>query len=160
MRTVLSARRAAWMIPTLALLACAKKEPAPQAAAAPDTTAMAMTPPPAPVNVTLAAKNRSGITGTATLTKMGDSTQVMETLNGGRNGTKYPSHIHAGTCASPGAVVAPLGSVSVGADKSGSATTMVLTATLDSARAKFGSLLVQSHLPNMRPAACGDIPAQ
>ncbi len=162
MRTVRSARRAAWMIPTLALLACAKKEPAPQAAAAaPESTAAAVPTPPPPVNVTLAALHSSGITGTVTLTRKGDSTEVAETLTGGRNGTKYPSHIHSGTCAKAGAPVVTLSTVDVGKDRSGSATTMVLTAALDSARAKFGSLLVQSHNPRgMRPVACGEIPAQ
>jgi len=162
MSTVCTARRLVWLIPTLGLLACGEKKPAPQAqTAAPAAESTAMAAPPAPVNVTLAAMHRSRITGTATLTRKGDSTEVAETLTGARPGTKYPSHIHAGTCAKPGAVVQPLESVAVGKDKSGSATTMVLTSVIDSARAKYGSLLIQSHNPKgMQPVACAEIPAQ
>jgi hypothetical protein len=160
MRSALSARHLAWLIPTLGLMACGQKPAVKPAGEAAGNGSSAMAPAATPVNVTLAAKNNSGITGTVMLTAKGDSTEVAETLEGAQSGTTYPSHIHAGTCASPGAVVAPLTSVSAGADKSGSATTMVPTATLDSARAKYGSLLVQSHFPDMRPAACGEIPAK
>jgi hypothetical protein len=164
MHTASTARRLVWLVPTLGLLACGEKKPpekmqTPSAAA--ESTAMAAPAPPPPVAVTLAAMHASRITGTATLTRKGDSTEVAETLTGGRPGTKYPTHIHAGTCAKPGAVVQPLESVAVGKDKSGSATTMVLTATIDSARTKYGSLLIQSHNPRgMQPVACGEIPAQ
>jgi hypothetical protein len=161
MSTASDARRLVWMIPALGLLACAKKEaPPPAAAAAPESTA-AMAMPAAPVTATVQAKNNSGITGTVTLTKSGDSTQVAVALSGGRAGQKYPSHIHGGTCAKPGAVVAPLADVAVGKDKSGTSTTMVLTSVLDSARTKFGSLVEQSHMARgMRPVACAEIPAQ
>lgn len=159
MRTVLSTRRLAWLVPMLGLLACAKKEAAAKPAAAESTAAMTPPPPPAPVNVTLAAKNRSNITGTVVLTQKGDSTEVALTLNG-RPGEKLMSHIHGGTCAkAPGAVVTPLGAVTVGKDKSGTSTTMVLASVLDSARAKYGSLAAWSHL-GRRPVACGEIPAQ
>ncbi len=155
-------RRLLWLVPALGLAACGKKGESDQGAAMAQAAppAAAPAPAPAPVTVTLASKNNSGITGTAVLTPQADSTQIAVTLNGGRAGLKYPSHVHAGTCEKPGEAVAPLGSVSVGADKSGTSTTMVATSVLDSARTKYGSLLVQSHLPNMRPVACGDIPAQ
>jgi len=159
MRNPLRASRLVWLVPTLGLLACQKKAapPPPAAAAAPESTA-AMAPP-APVTASITAKNNSGITGTVTLTKKGDSTEVAVTLNGGRPGTKYPSHIHGGTCTTPGAVVAPLGTVAVGADKSGTSTTMVLTSVLDSASAKFGGLAEVSHAPRgMQYVACADIP--
>ena len=159
MRNLLGASRLVWLVPTLGLLACQKKAapPPPAAAAAPESTA-AMAPP-APVTASITSKNNSGITGTVTLTKKGDSTEVAVTLNGGRPGTKYPSHIHGGTCTTPGAVVAPLGTVAVGADKSGSTTTMVLTSVLDSARMKLGGLIEQSHMARgMKPVACAEIP--
>ncbi len=159
MRTVIIARRAAWLIPTLGLLACGEKKAPPPPAA--DTTATMAPPPPAPVTANIEAKNNSGITGTVVLTKQGDSTRVAVTLNGARAGEKYPSHIHGGTCTTPGAVVAPLGDVAVGADKSGTITTMVSTSVLDSARMKFGGVIEQSHLSRgMRPVACAEIPAQ
>ena len=163
MSTVITGRRLVWLLPNLGLLACGEQKPpetmqTPSAAA--ESAAMAAPAPPPPVTATIAEKNHSGITGTVTLTRKGDSTEVAVSLNGGRAGLKYPSHIHSGTCAKPGAPVAPLESVAVGQDKSGTSTTMVLTSVLDSARAKFGSLVEQSHLPNMRPAACAEIPAQ
>ncbi len=160
MHTARPMPRLLWLVPMFGLLACAKKEADANAAAAPAMQAPAPPPPPAPVSVTLTAKNNSKITGTAVLTKQGDSTSVALTLDGGRSGTTYPSHIHAGTCAKPGEVVAPLASVKVGADKSGTSTTVLATSVLDSARTKYGSLLEQSHLPNGKPVACGEIPAQ
>jgi hypothetical protein len=102
---------------------------------------------------TLAAKNNSGITGTATLEATGDSTTVTVTLNGATAGTTYPTHIHMGDCTQPGDVVAPLTSVTAGADGTGSSTTMVPSAKLEGQAA----LLVQSHQPDGTPAACGDI---
>ncbi len=161
MRTVIIARRTAWLIPTLGLLACGEKKAAPPPAAAAESTAAMAPPPPAPVTANIEAKGNSGITGTVTLTKKGDSTQVVVTLNGARAGTKYPSHIHGGTCTKPGTVVAPLGDVAVGQNKSGTLTTMVPTSVLDSARTKFGGIVEQSHLSRgMRPVACAEIPAQ
>lgn len=161
MHTVPSARRMVWLIPTLGLLACGEKKPPAKAETNPaESTAMAAPAPPPPVTATLAEKNHSGVTGTVTLTKKGDSTEVTVALSGGRAGMKYPSHIHGGTCTKPGAVVAPLETVAVGADKSGTSTTMVLTSVLDSARTKFGGLVEQSHASSMRPVACAEIPAQ
>jgi hypothetical protein len=153
-----SGKRLMWLLPALGLLACSKgkeNQAAMQPAAATPAPA-----PPAPVTATLASKNNSKITGTVALTAMGDSTAVEVTLNGGRSGTAYPGHIHFGHCDQPGGVVTPLTSVTVGPDGSGTSTTMVLTSVLDSARAQHGALLEQSHLPNGRPIACGEIPAQ
>jgi hypothetical protein len=141
----------------VAVLACSKPAPkaAPPAAAAPAESAQAMPPaPPPPVNVTLAAKNKSGITGSATVETKGDSTVVTLTLQGGRAGRTYPAHIHMGECAKPGAVVVPLTSVKVGKDKSGTSTTTVPTAKLQGQSA----LLIQAHQPTGTPAACGDVP--
>jgi hypothetical protein len=161
MRTVFGSRLI-WLVPALGLLACSKGKTNQTAAQQPAAAAPAPAPPPtpAPVTVTLAAKNRSRITGTVVLTAKGDSTAIEVTLNGGHSGTTYPSHIHFGHCDKPGGVVVPLTSVKVGANGSGTSTTMVATSTLDSARAQHGSLLEQSHLPNGRPAACGEIPAK
>lgn len=160
MHTAFTTRRLLWLVPAFGLLACAKKEADANAAAATAQQAPAPPPPPAPVTVTLTARNNSKMTGTVVLTRQGDSTSVALTLNGGRSGTTYASHIHSGTCDKPGGVVVPLTGVKVGADKSGTSTTVIATAVLDSARAKDGALLAQSHLPNGKPAACGEIPAQ
>jgi hypothetical protein len=165
MRTVITLRRLAWLAPAVALAACSGKKEAQQAAASntmkPESAAAPMAaPPPAPVTVDLASKPRSHITGTVTLTVKGDSTEVVVDLKGARKGTTYPSHIHEGTCAKEGKVVFALTSVKAGVDGTGSSTTMVLTSALDSARTQYGSLFEQSHFPNMKPAACGDIPAK
>jgi hypothetical protein len=159
MRTAIGSRRWIWLAPALGLLACSKSktdQTGMQSAAAVDT------PPPAPAPVTamLASKNNSRLTGTVVLTASGDSTSVALTLHGGRSGTTYSSHVHFGTCEQPGGVVAALTGVKVGADGSGTSTTMVATSTLNAARQEHGSLLAQAHLPNGTPAACGDIPAQ
>jgi hypothetical protein len=135
------------LLPIVAV-ACAKPA-AKQAASAASGEMQA----PAPETATMAAKNNSGITGTASLAASGDSTTVTVTLQGGKAGTTYPTHIHAGDCAAPGAVVAPLTSVTVGADGSGTSTTMVPSAKLEGEAA----VLVQSHQPDGTPAACGDV---
>ena len=55
---------------------------------------------PKPVTVKLVPQNRSGESGSAKLTPMGeDKTQVEITLKGGPKGTPQPAHIHEGTCA-------------------------------------------------------------
>ncbi len=138
----------------VAALACTK--PAAKEAASAAASGQAEMTPAASQTATLAAKNNSGITGTASLTANGDSTTVSVTLNGGKADTEYPTHIHMGDCANPGDVVAPLTSVKVGADGSGTSTTVVPSAKLEGQAA----LLVQSHLPDGTPAACGDLAKQ
>ena len=139
-----------WML-LLPLAALACQKPAAKEAAMSDQ--MQMTPPAASQTATLAAKNNSGITGTASLAANGDSTTVTVTLNGGKAGTAYPTHIHVGDCAAPGDPVAPLTSVTVGPDGSGTSTTTVPSAKLEGQSA----LLVQAHQPDGTPAACGDL---
>lgn len=126
---------------TLSGVALAQEAPKAQAAAAADTVA-------------LSARNESGITGAVVLTAKGDSTVVVVKLKGGTPGTSYSTHIHKGTCAEPGGVVAPLAGVAVGEDGTGASTTTVASKALADAKAA-GPLLVQSHLPGGRPATCG-----
>ncbi len=114
----------------------------------------------APMTLSLDEVNGSGMSGTVTLTPRGDSTVVELTLNGARAGESVQSHIHFGTCQAPGGVVAPLHSVQIGSDGSGTSRTTVLRHQLDAARTEHGSLLVQAHSANMRPAACADVPAR
>jgi len=145
------------VLPLLGLFACSGKE---KPAAAPPAAAPAAAPAPAPkapTTVSLATENRSHMTGTLVLTPAGDTTTVTLTLKGGTPNHSYPSHIHSGTCAKPGAVVAPLESVKVGKDHSGTSTTKVATSLLTDAL-KNGPLLAQSHLASGKPAACGAIP--
>jgi hypothetical protein len=136
----------------VAALACTKPA-GDQTASGATSDQMQMAQASAPQTATLAAKNNSGITGTASLAATGDSTTVTVTLNGGKAGTAYPTHLHMGDCSAPGDVVAPLTSVTVGTDGSGTSTTVVPSAKL----AGQAALLVQSHLPDGTPAACGDV---
>jgi hypothetical protein len=144
------------VLPLLGLLACSGKE---KPAATPAAQAAPAPAPKAPTTVNLTEENRSHITGTVVLKSVGDSTTITLTLHGGARDHTYPSHVHFGTCAKPGAVVAPLTSVKVGADRSGTSTTTVATSVLTAALQQHGSLLAQSHLSNGKPAACGEIPS-
>jgi Cu/Zn superoxide dismutase len=49
-------------------------------------------------NASLAARNGSGVTGTATATSRSDMTHVSARVNGARPGARLPWHIHEGTC--------------------------------------------------------------
>lgn len=50
------------------------------------------------VTVRLAEQNKSGQSGTARLTPMGDKTKVDITMKGGAKGVAQPAHIHDGSC--------------------------------------------------------------
>jgi hypothetical protein len=149
-----------WFLPALGLLACRGKQQNEENAMA-NTPAGGMEQQQAMASpaVMLAAKNNSGLTGSFTTQATGDSTTITVTLHNGTPGTSYPTHVHSGTCANPGAVVQPLSSVMVGPDSTGTASTTMATSVLTQGRGPNGSLLVQSHLPDGTPAACGEIPA-
>jgi hypothetical protein len=149
-----------WFLPALGLLACRGKQQNEENAMA-NTSAGGMEQQQAMASpaVMLAAKNNSGLTGSFTTQATGDSTTITVTLHNGTPGTSYPTHVHSGTCANPGAVVQPLSSVMVGPDSTGTASTTMATSVLTQGRGPNGSLLVQSHLPDGTPAACGEIPA-
>ena len=51
-----------------------------------------------PMTVKLTEQNKSGETGTATITPQGNKTQIVINMTGGPKGTAQPAHIHAGTC--------------------------------------------------------------
>lgn len=147
MRSTFSAGRLLWLLPLAGLAACGSKAPLPA-------------PPRKPVTVRLVTENHSRISGTAVLTPRGHSTEIELTLKGGRSGTAYASHVHFGTCKKPGGVVVALGMVKEGRNRTGTHTVTVLTSTLDSAATAHGSLLIQSHLKNGKPAACGEVPGR
>jgi hypothetical protein len=52
-----------------------------------------------PMVVPLAQQSKSGVTGTVTLTPMGDKTKVDVKLAGDTSKDAHPAHIHDGTCA-------------------------------------------------------------
>ena len=112
----------------------------------------------------LAPKNDSGIMGSVVLTEHGDSVTVAVMIEGGAPGTSYPNHIHSGSCETPGGVAAPLTSVAVGTDSTGTATTTVAASVIadngdggGGMEQDGGDWLVQVHQPGGTPAACAEI---
>jgi hypothetical protein len=53
------------------------------------------------VTVKLSQQNKSGESGTAKLTPMGDKTKVEISLKGAPKGVSQPAHIHEGACPNP-----------------------------------------------------------
>lgn len=145
----------------LAFGACAAED---DADLAEDTTLDApetMAPAPAPANmgamattVTLAAVGGSAVSGEATLTPAGAQSEVSVTLTGLEAGSTHPGHIHQGTCAAPGSVVAPLSEIT--ADASGSGT-MTTTVDVSADAATAGNHLIQYHGAGGAPIACGEL---
>lgn len=107
------------------------------------------------VTVPLAAENNSGQTGTATLTAMGDQTQVVINVPAGPGGTPQPAHIHDGTCAAPGKVVWPLTNV-----VDGKSTTMVNAKLADIATGGFLINIHKSAAEVSVYTSCGQVPQQ
>ncbi len=107
-------------------------------------------------SVSMSPKNDSGITGMAEFSPAGsDSVTITVTLHGVEQGKTYPTHVHHGSCDSPGAVAQPLNSVTVESDSTGSSATTVAHSIFMADSSYF----VQSHLPDGTPAACGDLPS-
>lgn len=75
------------------------------------SAALAQAATPQTVTVTMNALNKSGETGTATLTQVGNGVKVDITIKGAP-ATDQPTHIHPGTCAklnpAPEAPLTPL----------------------------------------------------
>ena len=138
-------------------------DPATMQAASTDSGA-ATTPAPAgdtagghgamPMTVQLASVQNSGVTGEATLTAQGEQTQATVRLAGLKGTGAHPGHIHQGTCDKLGSVVAPLPSITPGADGTGTATG---TAAVPMNTAMNGQHVVNYHMPDGSPAACGAI---
>ncbi|HKJ91760.1 MAG TPA: CHRD domain-containing protein [Longimicrobiales bacterium] len=106
--------------------------------------------------VRLIPKNESGVNGAVTLTPQGDSLVVAVNVNGLPDGAgAYPSHIHQGTCASPGQVVQPLNDVQADSAGDGHASTTVAMSVLKQGQ----SHLVMVHRKDGSLASCADLPA-
>lgn len=106
------------------------------------------------MTVQLATVQNSGVSGEATLTEQGGEVQVSVRLTGLKGTGAHPGHVHQGTCDNLGSVVAPLPSVTPGADGTGTATG---TAAVAMNTAMNGQHVVNYHLPDGKPAACGAI---
>lgn len=110
-----------------------------------------------PITIQIGPQNNSGISGTATLTDMGNGqTQVVVNVTGFTVGTPSPIHIHEGTCATLNpAVKFPLTNL-----VDGKSTTMVPVA--------LSAVLAQPHAINAHKSAqeatvyvaCGNITSQ
>jgi hypothetical protein len=102
--------------------------------------------------VTLAAQNGSGETGTAVLTQVGGDGKVVVSIPNGPAGPQ-PAHIHTGPCASLGAVVYPLQSLT-----SGSSTTTVKGVTIDQLVAAKDAINVHKSANDLGVyVSCGNI---
>ncbi len=107
------------------------------------------------VTVKLDPLNNSGISGTATLTAQGDSTQVVLNLTGEPAGASEPAHIHTGSCGpSLGGVKFPLKNV-----ENGTSTTVVNASLASLQTGGFAINVHQSAANIANYVACGNIPA-
>jgi hypothetical protein len=106
------------------------------------------------VTVTLASQNNSGVSGTATLTAMGNQTQVVVNVTGEPAGGSEPDHIHVGSCPTVGAVKYPLANV-----VNGTSTTMVNAPLSSLTTGGYAINLHQSAANISHYVACGDIMA-
>lgn len=106
------------------------------------------------VTVNLGAQNNSGVSGTATLTPMGNQTQVVIRVTGEPAGASEPAHIHDGTCANLNPTPKyPLNNV-----ENGTSTTMV-NATLAQIQSSATAINLHESAQNIsRYVACGNIP--
>ncbi len=115
--------------------------------------------PGSPFSLTLNAWQGSGESGAVTFTPLtGEETQVQAQLTGMPG--PHQGFLHVGSCASMGAVVAKLGALSVGADRTGTLTTNV---TLPLSVLRDGNHFIAFHQANGDPGnavACTDIPTQ
>lgn len=151
----------------LALASCGADEGEPEAVLE-DTAAAAPAPDsavaPAPVagnmtHVTMAPLGGSTAGGMAMVSSTGAAVDVNVQLTGLPEGA-HAGHIHEGTCAAPGAPVAPLQEVTAGADGTGMITS---TVEIDAATVTDGNHLIAYHergAPDPgSPIVCGEIPA-
>lgn len=123
-------------------------QPAAPAAAAEGSSSMSR-------QMRLLPLNNSNVNGSATLTPKGDSLTVAVDVNGLPGGAgAYPSHIQAGTCANPGAVLQPLSDVQADSTGEGHATTTVAMSVIKQGQQH----LVMVNAKDGSTASCGDIP--
>jgi hypothetical protein len=109
------------------------------------------------IDVTLAEVSGSGVTGSATLTPTdAGGTDVEVTIDGGLEEGSHLSHIHTGTCASPGNPETTLTNVEADATGAGSATTNLTEAPSDFTD---GNHYIAVHDLAAAVVTCGDIPA-
>lgn len=109
--------------------------------------------------------NNSGVSGEVNLTPAGNGTTITLTLEGsdaaeGEQARRHLAHVHTGTCANIGSVVAPLDSIVADSGRGLTSTTLV---DIDAATLADGNHLVAAHEAGGnpgRPIVCADIPRQ
>ncbi len=106
-----------------------------------------------PTKVPLNAQNNSGQSGAATLTPMGDQTEVIIDIMPGPAGIAQPAHIHAGSCPNVGAVKYPLSAV-----MDGKSTTLVDASIRELEAGNMAINVHQSAQDISTYVACGNIP--
>lgn len=149
---------AATLLVPFVALACAEQgeqqQTADEAMAGAEDTAPARTAPAAAKQVSLSAKNRSGITGRAGWSVAADSVTFTLSLKGLQEGRQYPAHVHQGDCQAGGGVAAGLDPVAGKSGGTGQGSATVARSSFSAGETYF----VQVHLPDGTPAACGDLP--
>ena len=111
-----------------------------------------------PVEFAMNAVNGNGVTGTATIEDdAGATSTVTVTLEGLEAGSQHAGHVHTGSCANQGAIVAGLDPITADGEGNGSAETAEVPDDL------LGSAYyIQYHValnPPGGPISCADIPA-
>jgi hypothetical protein len=108
-----------------------------------------------PVTVKLSQQNKSGESGTATITPQGNKTQVVLQLSGAPAGTAQPAHIHAGSCSK----LDPKPKIPLQNVTDGKSTTM-LDMPMEQVVGSGGAINVHKSAEDLKTyVACGDLKA-
>ncbi len=124
------------------------------------TASNAPSPTPA-INVTMTAQNASGVSGTGQVVKGTGSFAVTIKLTGMGPNSSHISHVHKGSCATPGGIAYALQQVI--ADAAGAAT-VTSTVSVDYSVPAAGWYVNVHHGPDLSVPAngpsisCGDLP--
>lgn len=106
------------------------------------------------VTVTLGQQNGSGESGTATLTKVGDTTKVVLDLQGiSATAAPQPAHIHKGSCSK----LDPTPAYALADVKGGKSTSTVAAKLDDLGKSAFAINVHKSAADLKTYVACGDI---
>lgn len=103
----------------------------------------------------LASINRSGVRGSARITRQGEDLLVVVDADSLEPGTRYSAAIHEGGCAEGGPLILPLGDITGGGDGGGSL--RFRTAAEEVVPEGQGDLFVQIHAPDDRAVACANV---
>lgn len=104
-------------------------------------------------SASVSPKNDSGMQGHVMVSTGSDALTIKLEVLGLKGGTEYPAHLHRGTCASGGEVVAELEPPTVASVGLGSSLTELSPDEMQAGESYF----VQVHLPDGTPAACADV---